>query len=54
MSFTVQSKLLRVLQGGKFNRVGGSATLQSGARVIALAEVDRLIWARKGEGVVVR
>jgi hypothetical protein len=26
----------------------------SDSRVIALAEVDRLIWARKGEGVVVR
>ncbi len=40
MSFTVQSKLLRVLQGGKFNRVGGSATLQSGARVIAATNRD--------------
>ncbi len=40
MSFTVQSKLLRVLQSGKFNRVGGSATLQSGARVIAATNRD--------------
>lgn len=40
MSFTVQSKLLRVLQGGKFNRVGGSATLQSHARVIAATNRD--------------
>jgi DNA-binding NtrC family response regulator len=40
MSFTVQSKLLRVLQGGKFNRVGGSATLQSRARVIAATNRD--------------
>jgi hypothetical protein len=32
----------------------GSDAPPSGARVIALAEVDRLIWARKGEGVVVR
>ena len=40
MSFNVQSKLLRVLQGGRFNRVGGSATLQSGARVIAATNRD--------------
>ena len=40
MSFTVQSKLLRVLQGGKFNRVGGSGTLQSRARVIAATNRD--------------
>ena len=39
-SFTVQSKLLRVLQGGKFNRVGGSTTLQSRARVIAATNRD--------------
>ncbi len=40
MSFNVQSKLLRVLQGGKFSRVGGSATLQSQARVIAATNRD--------------
>ena len=40
MSFAVQSKLLRVLQGGKFSRVGGSATLQSHARVIAATNRD--------------
>lgn len=32
--------------------LGGDAPSQS--KVIALAEVDRLIWARKGAGVVVR
>ncbi len=40
MSFTVQSKLLRVLQSGRFNRVGGSATLQSNARIIAATNRD--------------
>lgn len=40
MSFTVQSKLLRVLQSGKFNRVGASGTLQSHARVIAATNRD--------------
>ncbi len=32
----------------------GSDGTSSDSRVIALAEVDRLIWARKGAGVVVR
>lgn len=32
----------------------GSDAPASDSRVIALAEVDRLIWTRKGEGVVVR
>lgn len=45
-SFSVQSKLLRVLQSGKYSRVGGQAVLQNRARVIAAtnrnlqAEVD--------------
>jgi DNA-binding NtrC family response regulator len=39
-SFTVQSKLLRVLQSGKFNRVGSSVTQQSRARVIAATNRD--------------
>jgi DNA-binding NtrC family response regulator len=49
MSFTVQSKLLRVLQGGKFNRVGGSATLQSRARVIAATNRDLQQEAEAGK-----
>jgi len=32
----------------------GSETPASDSRVIALGEVDRLIWSRKGAGVVVR
>jgi DNA-binding NtrC family response regulator len=35
MNFNVQSKLLKVLQDGKFNRIGGEQQLQSRARVIA-------------------
>ncbi len=35
LSLALQSKLLRVLQGGRFNRVGGTDTIQSNARVIA-------------------
>lgn len=40
MSYPLQSKLLRVLQSGKFNRVGGTDTLQSHARVIAATNRD--------------
>jgi len=40
MGFALQSKLLRVLQNGRFNRVGGQATLQSHARVIAATNRD--------------
>jgi DNA-binding NtrC family response regulator len=35
MGFNVQAKLLKVLQDGKFTRVGGTEQLQSNARVIA-------------------
>jgi DNA-binding NtrC family response regulator len=38
--FAVQAKLLRVLQSGRFSRVGGAATLQSHARVIAATNRD--------------
>lgn len=41
-SFAVQSKLLRVLQSGRFNRVGGRETLQSHARVLAATNRDLL------------
>lgn len=39
-TFSVQSKLLRVLQSGKFSRVGGQAVQQSHARVIAATNRD--------------
>jgi DNA-binding NtrC family response regulator len=40
LSRAAQSKLLRVLQEGRFERVGGTATLESGARVIAATNAD--------------
>ncbi|MDP1581204.1 MAG: sigma-54 dependent transcriptional regulator [Candidatus Didemnitutus sp.] len=40
MNFGVQSKLLRVLQNGRFNRVGGQQTMQSQARVLAATNRD--------------
>ena len=40
MSLATQSKLLRVLQDGEFQRLGGMDTLRSGARVIAATNKD--------------
>jgi len=40
LSPAVQAKLLRVLQEGEYQRVGGSQTLRSGARVIAATNRD--------------
>jgi DNA-binding NtrC family response regulator len=48
MSFNVQSKLLRVLQGGRFSRVGGQATLTSHARIIAATNRDLAAEAEAG------
>ncbi len=45
MSLAMQSKLLRVLQEGTFERVGGTQTLRAGCRVIAATnrEMSRLV-----------
>jgi DNA-binding NtrC family response regulator len=40
LSRSAQSKLLRVLHEGRFERVGGTATLESNARVIAATNAD--------------
>jgi DNA-binding NtrC family response regulator len=40
MSYAVQSKLLKVLQDGRFSRVGGSKTLTCQARIIAATNRD--------------
>lgn len=40
LGMALQSKLLRVLQSGHFNRVGGTETLQSNARIIAATNRD--------------
>jgi DNA-binding NtrC family response regulator len=37
---TTQKKLLRVLQFGRFERVGGTATIETDARVIAATNID--------------
>jgi formate hydrogenlyase transcriptional activator len=40
LPLAAQAKLLRVLQGGVFERVGGSETLRSSARVVAASHRD--------------
>lgn len=40
LPLTAQTKLLRVLQNREFERVGGSVTLRSGARVVAATNRD--------------
>ncbi|CAN5517628.1 sigma-54 dependent transcriptional regulator [soil metagenome] len=40
MSYAVQSKLLKVLQDGRFSRVGGAKTLTCQARIIAATNRD--------------
>jgi DNA-binding NtrC family response regulator len=40
MNYALQAKLLRVLQDGRFSRVGGAATLVSKARVVAATNRD--------------
>lgn len=40
LSLSAQTKLLRVLQDGTFERVGGSKTLRTDARIVAATNVD--------------
>jgi len=40
LTFSLQSKLLRVLQSGEFSRVGGERILQSHARILAATNRD--------------
>ncbi|MEP0848032.1 MAG: sigma 54-interacting transcriptional regulator [Phycisphaerae bacterium] len=40
LSLTVQSKLLRVLQDGEFERVGGTKTIRTNVRIIAATNRD--------------
>ena len=49
MSPRLQEKLLRVIEYGEFERVGGSQTLQSRARIISAANQDLPSLARQGK-----
>ena len=40
----VQEKLLRVIEYGEFQRVGGSETLEVDVRVVGASNVDPLRW----------
>ncbi|NOY24820.1 MAG: sigma-54-dependent Fis family transcriptional regulator, partial [Oligoflexia bacterium] len=48
MSPAVQVKLLRVLQDGEYERVGGTHTLQSDVRIIAATNRDPELAVRQG------
>jgi len=48
MPLALQAKLLRVLQDGTFERVGGTQTLHSGARIIAATNRDLEALIREG------
>jgi transcriptional regulator with GAF, ATPase, and Fis domain len=48
MSGSLQAKLLRVLQEGTFERVGGTQTLSSDARIIAATNRDLTALTREG------
>jgi DNA-binding NtrC family response regulator len=49
IGYSLQAKLLRVLQDGKFNRIGGPQTLRSNARVIAATNRDLRAAAKAGD-----
>lgn len=49
MDIALQSKLLRVLQEGQFERVGSSVTRKADVRVIATTNRDLREWAAKGK-----
>ena len=48
LSFSAQGKLLRVLQEGEFERVGGSRTLTTDVRIIAATNADLREDIREG------
>jgi len=48
MSLSFQAKLLRVLQEGEFERVGGSKTIKVNVRIIAASNRDLRVLARQG------
>lgn len=49
MSARLQEKLLRVIEYGEFERVGGTQTLQTDVRIIGAANMDLPMLAREGE-----
>ena len=48
LDLELQAKLLRVLQTGKCERVGGNETIQTDARVIASTHRDLAKWTKEG------
>ena len=48
-SLRVQEKLLRVIEYGEYERVGGEDTLNTDVRIVAAANVDLREKAREGD-----
>jgi len=48
MSLTIQAKLLRCLQEGEFERVGGTETLRVDVRLVAATNQDLVEAIRPG------
>jgi len=48
-SLAVQEKVLRVIEYGEFERVGGNTTLEADVRVVGASNVDLPSLARRGE-----
>lgn len=48
-SLRVQEKLLRVIEYGEYERIGGEETRQADVRVIAAANIDLRVAAREGK-----
>jgi psp operon transcriptional activator len=49
MSMGLQEKLLRLIEYGEYERLGGHTTLQANVRVAAATHADLRVMARKGE-----
>lgn len=48
MSLSLQAKLLRVLQDGRFERLGGNQVVQADARIVCATNRDLLTMVRQG------
>jgi two-component system response regulator AtoC len=48
IDYSLQAKLLQVLQDGEFSRLGGEQNIRTNARVIASTKADLEKWTREG------
>lgn len=48
IDYSLQAKLLQVLQNGEFSRLGGGQNVSTNARIIASTKVDLELWIKEG------